>query len=122
MDDSNTTLRQLRILLKDFRDRRDWKQFHDPKNLAEAISIETSELMEHFLWKDRDKVIQELKKNGGLREKVGEELADIFAFAIHFANAVDLDITSIIQDKIQKTERKYPIEKAKGKYTKYNKL
>ena len=122
MDDSNTTLRVLRTLLQEFRDKRDWEQFHDPKNLAEAISIEASELMEHFLWKDRDKVIQELKKNRGLREEVGEELADIFTFAIHFANAVDLDITSIIQDKVQKTEKKYPVDKSRGKTTKYTQL
>ena len=122
MDDSNTTLKQLRILLKDFRDRRDWEQFHDPKNLAEAISIEAGELMEHFLWKDKDRVIQELKDDKELREEVGEELADIFAFAIHFANAVDLDITSIIQDKVQKTEKKYPIEKSRGNATKYTHL
>lgn len=122
MDDSDTTLEQLKALLKDFRDRRDWEQFHDPKNLADAISIEVGELMEHFLWKDKNKVIQELKENRKFREEVGEELADIFAFAMHFANTVGLDIVSIIQDKVQKTEKKYPVDKSKGNATKYTDL
>lgn len=122
MNDSDTTLQQLKDLLKEFRDKRDWEQFHDPKNLAEAISIEVGELMEHFLWKDREKVSEELKTNQEFREEVGGELADIFAFAIHFANATNLDITSIIKDKVQKADKKYPIEKSKGNTIKWDKL
>ena len=122
MNDSDTTLQQLKDLLKEFRDKRDWEQFHDPKNLAEAISIEASELMEHFLWKDKETIIQQLKEDRELREEVGEELADIFAFVIHFANATNLDITSIIKDKVQKADKKYPIEKSKGNATKWDKL
>ena len=122
MNDSETTLQELKDLLKEFRDKRDWEQFHDPKNLAEAISIEVGELMEHFLWKDREKVIEELKTNQKFREEVSGELADIFAFAIHFANATNLDIASIIKDKVQKADKKYPVEKSKGNATKWDKL
>ena len=122
MNDSDTTIQELKDLLKEFRDKRDWEQFHDPKNLAEAISIEVGELMEHFLWKDRETVIEELKTNQKFREEVGGELADIFAFAIHFANAANLDITSIVKNKVQKADKQYPIEKSKGNITKWDKL
>ena len=122
MSDFDTTFQQIRELLKEFQQQRDWEQFHDPKNLAEAISIEASELMEHFLWKDKEKVIKELKGNKELREEVGDELADIFAFAINFANTANFDISSIIKNKLEKAKKKYPIDKAKGRAIKYNKL
>ncbi len=120
--DTKTNIQVLKDLLKDFRDRRDWMQFHDPKNLAEAISIEAGELQELFLWKDKDVVSEKIKNDSKFKEEVGEELADVVIFCLNFANATDLDVATIVKDKIEKSDKKYPVEKAKGNATKYTKL
>ena len=99
--------------LKKFRDERDWEQFHNPKDLALAINVEAGELLELFLWKNAG----EENKN-----KVKEELADIFAFAILLADKYDFDIQKIIEEKIQVNGEKYPVAKAKGKANKYDEL
>ena len=122
MKDSKTNIQVLKDMLKEFRDERDWNQFHDPKNLAEAISIETGELQELFLWKDKESIAEQLNNDPKFKERVGEELADVLIFCINFAIATNLDITSIIKDKIEKADKKYPVEKAKGKSDKYNEL
>lgn len=99
--------------LRQFRDERDWKQFHNPKDLALALSIESGELLEAFLWKtseDADK------------DKVREELADVLAFALLLADNYDFDIREIVLEKIQKNAQKYPVDKAKGTARKYNEL
>lgn len=121
-DDKETTIQELKDLLRYFRDKRDWKQFHDPKNLAEAISIEAGELQELFLWKDKEKIVQTLKEDTEFRKEVGEELADIIIFCLNFANSTDIDVSAAVKGKIQKGENKYSVEKAKGNATKYNKL
>ena len=102
--------------LVEFRDARDWKQFHDSKNLAIALSIEAAELNELFLW-----------KNAAMDEdidvsKIREELADIFAYAFLLAEKHGLDVKKIILEKIAKNATKYHIEKAKGTAKKYNEL
>ena len=96
-----------------FRNERDWEQFHNPKDLALAINVEASELLELFLWKD--------PKDANI-EKVKEELADVFAFAFLLAEKYNLDVKEIVLDKIKKNAEKYPVDKAKGKATKYNEL
>ena len=104
------------IKLKQFRDERDWEQFHDEKNLALALSIEASELNEHFLWKEK-KDFQNIDK-----EELSEELADILSYAFLFADKCGINIIEAIESKIAKNQRKYPVEKSKGISTKYNKL
>jgi NTP pyrophosphatase (non-canonical NTP hydrolase) len=99
--------------LRQFRDERDWKQFHNPKDLALALSIESSELLEAFFWKSADEADI---------EKVKEELADVFAFAFLMADACDLDVKQIVMAKIEKNEEKYPVEKARGTAKKYTEL
>lgn len=99
-----------------FRDERDWKQFHDSKNLALAISIESAELNEIFLWKNG----QEAEDVN--TEKIKEELADILSFSILLAEKHNLDIFEIILDKIEKNAEKYPVDKAKGTAKKYDEL
>jgi NTP pyrophosphatase (non-canonical NTP hydrolase) len=96
-----------------FRNARDWEQFHNPKDLSIAISIEAAELLELFLWKDAE----EADKN-----KVREELADIFAYAFLLAERYGFNVKEIILEKIGKNAKKYPIEKAKGTAKKYNEL
>jgi NTP pyrophosphatase (non-canonical NTP hydrolase) len=99
-----------------FRDERDWKQFHDSKNLALALSIEAAELNELFLWKDKPE--SENINEGKLRE----ELADVLSFAFLLANKHKLDPFEIVQEKIRKNNEKYPVDKARGKSDKYTDL
>ena len=100
------------VLLR-FRNERDWEQFHNPKDLALAISVEAAELLELFLWKNSEDANQ---------EKVKEELADIFAYAFMLAHKYDFDVKRIVLEKIQKNRKKYPVEKSKGTAKKYNEL
>ncbi|MBN1971500.1 MAG: nucleotide pyrophosphohydrolase [Candidatus Delongbacteria bacterium] len=102
----------IEALLK-FRNERDWEQFHNPKDLALAINVEAGELLELFLWKNADEVN---------KEKVKEELADIFAFAFLLAEKYQFDMKEIVLEKIQRNAEKYPVEKAKGTANKYNEL
>jgi NTP pyrophosphatase (non-canonical NTP hydrolase) len=106
-------LKELEQLLVQFRDERDWEQFHNPKDLAVAISIEAAELLEAFLWKDA----KEAKI-----EKVKEELADVLAYAILLGHHYNLDLEQVVRDKVKKNGEKYPVEKAKGSATKYDEL
>lgn len=99
--------------LIEFRNERDWEQFHNPKDLALAINIESSELLEEFLWK---------KSEDAKIEKVKEELADVFAYAFLLAEKYDFDVKQIVLDKIKSNGEKYPIDKAKGTAKKYNDL
>ena len=92
---------------------RDWDQFHNPKDLAIAISIESAELLEAFLWK---------KPEEAKKEKVREELADIINYAILLADKCDLDIYEIVTEKLKVNEEKYPVDKAKGNSAKYDQL
>lgn len=103
----------------DFRNARDWKQFHNPKDLAISLSLEASEFLEHFQWKNRNEVEKYVKEN---KEELAEELADVFNYLLLTAHDLDIDIADALNKKINKSEEKYPVEKAKGKHTKYNKL
>ena len=103
------------MILK-FRDDRDWKQFHNPKDLAISISLESAELLEVFQWSGSD-VSGENKK-----DKIKEELADVINYCVLMADACNLDIDQIVQDKIKKNNEKYPVEMAKGKSEKYSEL
>jgi len=102
----------IQALLK-FRNERDWEQFHNPKDLALAISIESAELLELFLWKKADEANA---------EKVKEELADIFSFAFSLAEKYGFDVKDIVLEKIKRNGEKYPVDKAKGSAKKYNEL
>jgi NTP pyrophosphatase (non-canonical NTP hydrolase) len=99
-------------LLK-FRNERDWEQFHNPKDLALALNVEAGELLELFLWKNFE---------DANKEKIKEELADVFAFAFLLADKYKLNVKEIVLDKIIKNGEKYPVEKAKGTAKKYNEL
>ena len=96
-----------------FRDARDWKQFHNPKDLAIALSIESAELLEAFLWKSSEEAS---------KDKIKEELADILAYTFLLANECGLDVTEIVTAKIEANNLKYPVDKAKGSAKKYNEI
>ncbi len=110
------SLQEITSLLTQFRDARDWAQFHDSKNLALALSIEAAELNELFLWK------KESESDEVNKEKLKEELADVFAYALLLADKHDLDVIQIVKDKVAKNAAKYPVDKAKGTAKKYNEL
>jgi len=105
--------KELQEALIAFRNERDWEQFHNPKDLALALSIEAAELNELFLWKKAEQADP---------DKIKEELADVLAYAILLAEKYDLDINEIVLAKIRKNGEKYPVHKAKGSATKYDEL
>ena len=108
-----TDIEELINKLIEFRNERDWEQFHNPKDLALAINIEAAELLELFLWK---------KAEDANKEKVKEELADIFSFAFLLADKYGFDVKQIVLDKIKLNGEKYPADKAKGTAKKYDEL
>lgn len=96
-----------------FRNERDWEQFHNPKDLAIAINVEASELLELFLWKNSENVN---------KERLKEELADVLAYCLLLADKYNFDVEEIVIEKIKKNAKKYPIEKSKGISKKYTEL
>lgn len=112
----STRLTELHDRIIAFRDERDWKQFHDLKNLAEAISIEAGELLELFLWKstaEADEVAL---------DRLREEIADIFIFLIYFCHEAKIDLLDAVSAKLSANQTKYPAEKARGRSDKYSEL
>ena len=104
-------MNEVKEQIKQFNEERDWDQFHSPENLAKSISIEAGELLECFQWNSNfDK------------DEVCEELADVVNYCILLADKLDVELEDIILAKLEKTKKKYPVDKAKGKCTKYNKL
>jgi NTP pyrophosphatase (non-canonical NTP hydrolase) len=99
-----------------FRDDRDWKQFHNPKDLAISISLEAAELLEVFQWSGSDTLCEQKK------DKIKEELADVINYCVLMADVCGLDMDEIVQEKIKKNNEKYPVKKAKGKSDKYSEL
>lgn len=108
-----TELNELISKIVKFRDDRDWAQFHNPKDLAIALNIEASELLELFLWKNED---------GANIGRVKEELADILIYSLLLANKYNLDVQTIIESKLKQNSEKYPVDKARGSAKKYNEL
>ena len=104
-------MKELMEEIKQFNEERDWDQFHSPENWAKSISIEAGELLECFQW-----------NNYYDKEEVCEELADVFTYCIQMAMKLGVDPEEIILKKLEKTKKKYPVDKAKGVSTKYNKL
>ena len=100
----------------DFRDERDWKQFHDPKNLAEAISIEAGELLEKFLWMTTN---ESVSPEPDKKSEIKEEIADIMIFLLYLCNSLDIDLVEAVEEKIKINSKKYPVEKARGTHKKY---
>ncbi len=116
MDDSKTTLQDLKDRMSSFVRERDWEQFHTPKNLAMSIAIEAAELMEHFQWL----TVEESKKlETDHMTAIGEELADIIIYSLSLSNTLGFDLSQTVIDKMEKNIQKYPSDKVKGKSHKY---
>ena len=99
-----------------FRDDRNWKQFHNPKDLALSISLEAAELLEIFQWSGSDTECESKK------DKIREELADVLCYCILMADRCELDMDEIVQEKMKRNGEKYPVEKARGSAKKYDEL
>ncbi len=102
-----------------FRDARDWKQFHNPKDVALSLVLEAGEVMEHFQWKSKEEIEEYVRTH---KDEIGEELADVLYWVLLMSHDLDINVLDALDKKIKKNEDKYPVEKAKGKHTKYNKL
>jgi dCTP diphosphatase len=102
-----------------FRDARDWKQFHNPKDLAISLLLEASEVLEHFQWKSTDEMAQHVSTK---KEDIGDELADVFYWLLLIAHDLDIDLKEAFERKLRKNEQKYPKEKAYGSHRKYTEL
>lgn len=104
-------MNEVKKQIKQFNEERDWDQFHSPENLAKSISIEAGELLECFQW-----------NNNFDKDEVCEELADVVNYCILLADKLDVELEDILLAKLEKTRKKYPVDKSKGKSTKYNRL
>lgn len=104
-----------------FRDERDWKQFHKPKDLALALNIEAGELAELFLWKDEEQT-EAIRAGGPKLTAVADELADILIYSLLLAEHYDVDLARAVESKLEKNARKYPVSRAKGNAKKYTEL
>ena len=103
----------------DFRDLRDWKQFNNPKDLALSLVLEATEVLEHFQWKDGEKLEQYIKKN---KREISHELADVLYWVLTMSHDLNIDLDKAFQEKIKINGKKYPISKFKGRSEKYNQL
>lgn len=111
--DKETSIEELQALIKEFAQRRDWEIFHSPKNLSMAISAETAELMEHFLWCDSEESYRILK-NPKQKQEIASELADILMYSLQFANQTGIPLAKAIKQKLKNNETRFPVDQYKG--------
>lgn len=104
--DSDVRLQELKDLIQQFVDERDWKQFHTPKNLAMSIAIEAAELMEHFQWDD----LPGPEWDATRQQEIADELADVLIYSFHFAQTCNIDVSTALQHKLEKAAKKFPAE------------
>lgn len=114
-----STVDDLTRKIVEFRDARDWKQFHNPKDVSLSLVLEATEVMEHFQWKNADEMQKHLVEH---KDDVAEELADVLYWILLMGHDFDIDVLAALQKKIDKNAAKYPVEKAKGVHTKYDEL
>lgn len=112
-------LEDLQKLVVAFRDARDWKQFHNPKDCAISLSLEAAEVLEHFQWKNASEMEGRIQSH---KEEISEELADVLYWLLLMANDMNINLAAAFVKKLQKNGEKYPVEKSKGKHTKYTEL
>ncbi len=112
-------LRELAQALRRFADERDWEQFHAPKNLATALSVEAAELLEHFQWLGED---ESRRLPPETLAKVGEEMADVLLYLVRLADKLDVDLVRAAKAKMQLNAQKYPVARARGSSRKYTEL
>jgi NTP pyrophosphatase (non-canonical NTP hydrolase) len=114
-----TNLKDFQKKVLDYRDKRDWKQFHNPKDLALSLTLEAAELLELFQWKDQREMDEFVKKH---KEKIAEEVADTFYCILLFSGHLNIDLEKAFNKKMRENNKKYPVNKSKGKNKKYTEL
>ncbi len=102
-----------------FRDARDWKKFHNPKDSSLSLVLEAAEVMEHFQWKNKKEMSEHIKSH---KKEIAEELADVMYWIFTMSHELKIDIAKELENKLKKNERRYPIKKAKGNHKKYTEL
>lgn len=112
-------IREITEKIKKFRDDRDWMKFHNHKDVALSLVLEAAEVLEHFQWKTPVEVEEHAKTN---KNELSDELADVAMFLFELADNLGINLSDAIDVKLEKNARKYPVEKSRGKHTKYNKL
>lgn len=115
MSDEKATVAELKRLIQEFVNERDWSQFHTPKNLSMSIAIEAAELMEHFQWTEGGGSALPAD-NPAVMQEIREELADILCYALSFANALGIDVNTAVREKMVKNAAKYPAERFRGRF------
>ncbi len=103
----------------EFREARKWKQFHNPKDVAISLCLEAAEVLEHFQWKSKDEIEEYVKSH---KDDIGEELADVLYWVLLLSHDLEIDVVGALDKKIDKNEKKYPVEKAKNSHAKYTEL
>jgi dCTP diphosphatase len=112
-------IKKLTELVINFRDERDWKQFHNPKDMALSLVLEAAEVMEHFQWKNKEEMEECVRTK---RTEISHELADVLYWILLMSHDLEIDIEEAMKRKLEETNKKYPVEKSKGKHTKYTQL
>ena len=115
MSDEKTTVAELRRAMSEFVQARDWGKYHQPKNLAMSLAIESAELMEHFQWLDHAEAWK-LLEDPAARREIADEMADVLAFLLSLANATGIDLSSAFRAKMARNQIKYPAEVVRGRY------
>ena len=115
MADGDTTLADLKTLVRQFVEERAWQPFHSPKNLAMGVAVEAAELRECFLWVDLPGSY-EAAKDAKKREAIADEMADVFCYLLNLSNVIGIDLSDALRAKLVKNALKYPAEQYKGKY------
>lgn len=120
-DESNNgdSLKYLSERIIAFRDARDWKQFHNPKDLMLSLVLEVAELLEHFQWKNEEEVTQHIKE---YKTEISEEISDVLIYLLTLSHDLNIDVYKAVEDKLIKSGKKYPVDKAKGNHRKYTEL
>ena len=118
-DRSVCNINELQKLVTEFRDARDWKQFHNPKDMAISLVLEASEFLEHYQWKSESEVNEHIQKN---KDEVADELADVLYWVLLLANDLKIDLPKHFKEKLKKNALKYPVDAAKGNHKKYSEL
>ncbi|HNV46922.1 MAG TPA: nucleotide pyrophosphohydrolase [Candidatus Latescibacteria bacterium] len=119
--DESTPIANLKKMALEFRDARNWRQFHDLRNLATGLSIESAELQEIFLWKN-DADIARIAQDESVMRRLREEMADIFIYLLYLSEATGIDLADAVADKIELNGKKYPVEKSYNSSKKYTEL
>jgi NTP pyrophosphatase (non-canonical NTP hydrolase) len=118
MNDNDTTIKELSQVLDDFFKKRDWNKFHNPKDVAIALTIETSEILEHFRFKTNEEIMEYLKDKKNKKD-LSHEMADVLHFLIALAHVTNIDLTKSSEEKLKIANKKYPVRLSKGKALKY---